>query len=141
MILQNDLKNIEKWCQVNKMIINVEKTKAMVISTKQKQTRSIENFNLNLFLNDSKLKLVTEQKLLGILVTNTLNWNEHVNHVCKKISKGIFALKKLKLYMDLKTRNLFQASTLTQNDTGPVGPVTPTICWSCKIFTGPTFFL
>ena len=33
--LQNDLKNIEKWCQVNKMIINVEKTKALVISTKQ----------------------------------------------------------------------------------------------------------
>ena len=31
----------------------------------------------------------------------------HANHVCKKISKGIFALKKLKLYMDLKTRNLF----------------------------------
>ena len=64
--LQNDLKNIEKWCQVNKMIINVEKTKAMVISTKQKQTRSIENFNLNLFMNDSKLELVTEQQLLGI---------------------------------------------------------------------------
>ena len=31
-----------------------------------------------------------------------------------------------------------QASTLTQNDTGPVGPVTPRIYWSCKIFTGPT---
>ena len=47
---QSDLKNIEKWCQVNKMIINVEKTKAMVISTKQKQTRSIDNFNLNLIM-------------------------------------------------------------------------------------------
>ena len=23
-----------------------------------------------------------------------------------------------------------QASTLTRNDTGPVGPVTPSICWS-----------
>ena len=34
-----------------------------------------------------------------------------------------------------------QASTLTQNDTCPVGPVTPSIYWSCKIFTGPTFFL
>ena len=89
------------------MIINVEKTKAMVISTKQKQTRSIDNFNLNLIMNNSKLKIVTEQKLLGILVTNTLNWNKHVDHVCKKISKGIFALKKLKLYMDFKTRNLF----------------------------------
>ena len=34
-----------------------------------------------------------------------------------------------------------QASTLTQNDTGPVGPVTPSIYWSCKMFTGPIFFL
>ena len=34
-----------------------------------------------------------------------------------------------------------QASTLTQNDTAPVGPVTPSIYWSCKMFTGPTFFL
>ena len=38
---------------------------------------------------------------------HTLNWNKHVDHVCKKISKRIFALKKMKLYMDLKTRNLF----------------------------------
>ena len=34
-----------------------------------------------------------------------------------------------------------QASTLTHNDTGPVGPVTPSIYWSCKNFTGPIFFL
>ena len=33
-----------------------------------------------------------------------------------------------------------QASTLTQNGTGPVGPVTLRIYWSCKIFTGPTIF-
>ena len=39
------------------------------------------------------------------------------------------------------TRAQEQDSTLTQNDTGPVGPVTPSICWSCKILTGPTFFL
>ena len=30
-----------------------------------------------------------------------------------------------------------QASTLTKIDTGPVGPVTPSIYWSCKMFTGP----
>ena len=42
---------------VNKIIINVEKTKAVVISTKQKQTKSIDNFNLNLIMNNSKLSL------------------------------------------------------------------------------------
>ena len=30
------------------------------------------------------------------------------------------------------------ASMLTQSVTGPVGPVTPSIYWSCKISTGPT---
>ena len=33
-----------------------------------------------------------------------------------------------------------QASTLTQHVTGHVGPVTPSIYWSCKIFTGCTIF-
>ena len=37
-------------------------------------------------------------------------------------------------------KNWYQASTLTQNGTGPVGPVTPRIYWSCKFFTGPTNF-
>ena len=35
-----------------------------------------------------------------------------------------------------------QASTLTQNGTGPIGPVAPRIYWSYKKCTGPTnFFL
>ena len=56
----------------------------MVISTKQKQTRCIDNIDLNLFMNNANLELVTKQKRLGILVTNTLNWNKIVDHVCKK---------------------------------------------------------
>ena len=37
-------------------------------------------------------------------------------------------------------QSISQASTLTQNVTGPVGPVKPRINWSCKILTGPTSF-
>ena len=33
-----------------------------------------------------------------------------------------------------------QTSTLTQNATGPIGPESPRILWSCKILTGPTYF-
>ena len=66
------------------MIINVEKIKAIVISTKRKQTRCIDNLNPNLFMNNSKLELVTKQKLLGILVTDTLKWFKIVDQVCKE---------------------------------------------------------
>ena len=45
------------------------------------------------------------------------------------------------LYWYKKIYDIRQASTLTQNDTGPIGPVTPSIYWSCEMFTGPTFFL
>ena len=46
---------------------------------------------------------------------------------------GYYAIHILSIYM-------VQASTLTQNETGPGGPVTPSIYWSCRNFTGPTFF-
>ena len=37
-------------------------------------------------------------------------------------------------------QDIMQASTLTQNGTGPVGPVKPKIYWSCKNVAGPTNF-
>ena len=54
--------------------------------------------------------------------------------------KIVFLFTKLAIDFPSSFRFNLQASTLTQNDTGPVGPVTPSIYWSCKIFTGPTFF-
>ena len=35
---------------------------------------------------------------------------------------------------------IIQASALTQSVTGLLGPITPSIYWSCKLFTGATNF-
>ena len=35
-VLQNELNNIKRWCDVTKLVVNVTKTKAMVISTHQR---------------------------------------------------------------------------------------------------------
>ena len=39
--------------------------------------------------------------------------------------------------MSIGQLGIKQTSTLTQNVTGLVGPVTPRVYWSCKFFTGP----
>ena len=62
-VLQNELNNIKRWCDVNKLVINVTKTKAMVISTHQKQSRygSVE---LNLYIESSPVEYVKSFKIL-----------------------------------------------------------------------------
>ena len=49
--------------------------------------------------------------------------------------------KSFSTFLFYNSAHPLQASMLTQNDTGPVGPVTPDICWSCQFFIGPSFFL
>jgi len=77
--------------------------------------------NLNLLLNDSKTTFVQftcrnteskeidmknlnkETKFLGLHLDNTLNWNIHVQKLCKKISSGIFVLRRLAPFCNKQT--------------------------------------
>jgi hypothetical protein len=49
--LCNDLYNIEQWSHTNKMLINKEKTKAMLVVGKRQRKRHDINQNLNILLN------------------------------------------------------------------------------------------
>ena len=41
-VLQNELYNIKRWCDVYKLVINVKKTKAMVIIINQKRPDMVQ---------------------------------------------------------------------------------------------------
>ena len=66
-----------------------------------------------------------------------LKMNERINkYMIKRGQRRFFRNSTCSSRHHLTT----QASTLTQNGTGLVGPVTPRIYWSCNFFTGPTIF-
>ncbi len=71
--LNSDLVNVSQWCNENEMVINIDKTFAMLIATYQKVWR-LHKQHLDLTLNSSLLQPVTSQKLLGINVDQYLNW-------------------------------------------------------------------
>ncbi len=49
-----------------------------------------ENYlNLNLEINNEKLKQENYTKYLGIMIDEKLNWNQHIKQVKIEISKGI----------------------------------------------------
>ena len=51
--------------------------------------------DLNVFLNDHRLKEVTSYKYLGVYVDSLLNWSTHFEYLCKRIYPKLKLLNRL----------------------------------------------
>lgn len=74
--LSDDLKEIHEWCNDNKMVINVDKTKTMIISSQQRFTTLTVNV-LTAQIDGLKLKTTNLENLLGIKIDCNLTWTQH----------------------------------------------------------------
>ena len=84
--LQNNLNAITTWCEDNRMVLNVAKTKCMLITTKQRR-HHLRNNQLAITLNDQDLQQVTQHKVIGVVVDENLQWREHVNAYSRRYFK------------------------------------------------------
>ena len=91
------------------MVLNSAKTKVMLITTCQKGQR-LPSINLNLNYREESLKMVSNDKILGVFVDDNLVWSDHVKHICKKISSYIWLLSKIKYFLSLEHRVQFYKS-------------------------------
>ena len=107
--LQIGLNQLHIWCKYNGMVLNSAKTKVMLITTSQKRHR-LPSINLNLNYSEESLKVVSNDKILGVFVDDNLVWSDHVRHVCKKISSYIWLLSKIKYFLSLEHRVQFYKS-------------------------------
>ena len=46
--------------------------------------------------NDKQIEVVSSAKLLGVVVSDNLRWNAHVESICKKAATRLYFLKQLK---------------------------------------------
>ncbi len=83
--LASDMVRVEHWCFPNKMVLNIKKTKAMLITTYQKLQKQLVK-NINITVNNQALESVTSEKLLGIVVDQNLTWNGHVDNIHRTVS-------------------------------------------------------
>ena len=104
--LNDDLRNVHNWCSINRMAVNAEKTKVMMITPYQKLPH-LPKQTLDVKYNDTTLQNVSSEKLLGVYVDNRLSWKEHINQVAKKISKNIALLRQIRCYIPHASRITF----------------------------------
>lgn len=98
-----DLELVSKWLEKNKLKLNIIKTKSMLI-TNQQNLNIFKNRHLTFNLQEESLTVVAEIKYLGVIVDCNLNFNSHVDYICKKISKKIGILKRVSWYLSINAR-------------------------------------
>ena len=74
----------------------------MLIGSKQ-MIKSISNSQLNVKIENKSIKQVYETKTLGVTIDQHLSWRTNTENICKKITSGISALRRLKEFADKRT--------------------------------------
>ena len=89
-----ELSLVNEWLQINKLSINVDKTKYMLFYNHQKKV-SIYN-HLKLDFNGITIKRTKTFNFLGIVINEHLNWTDHITHIANKINPIVGLLHRLK---------------------------------------------
>ena len=104
--LQLDLGGIARWSNTNKMIINVRKTKSMLVTGKR-LTKKLATKTLSLQLDNEDIEQVNFQKLLGVTVDQELTFDKHVDELSMKLGQRLGVLRKIKRFLPLRQRKLY----------------------------------
>ena len=93
--LQQCVKNISSWYKVNRLKMNIDKTKVMLIGSKS-QLKSLNVDNFILSYDDTSLDLVENAKYLGMFINCDILWDFHVRRLCQSTYYHISLLRRLR---------------------------------------------
>ena len=88
--LSRNAEKASKWCEDNVLKGNYSKYKTMVMQNKREIT------NPTMSIQGSEIESTGKLNLLGVTIDSKLNFNHHINNVCKKASQRIGVLMRLK---------------------------------------------
>lgn len=109
--INTEIDNIMKWLNVNKLKINLTKTKFMQFLTYNSE-------KIELDIGHDSINILEEESVnfLGFVTDHHCNWKKHIQSVCDRLDRFIFALRKLRQTSSLQTAvmayNGYVASTL-----------------------------
>ena len=94
--VNEELENINLWFQINKMSLNTAKSNCILFGKNA-------NKSLSLYIDDKVIQRVSDTKFLGVIIDENLSWKKQIDHVEKKISRGLGILHKLRDLLDSKS--------------------------------------
>jgi hypothetical protein len=83
---------LQVWFSANSLIINIEKTTAMLFHSRQER----DLMELQIKFGKIMIAYKSETKFLGMHVGKHVDWNAHVKSLSSKLNKACYMIKSLK---------------------------------------------
>ena len=103
--MQEDIRKVETWSDQNHMALHPQKSKFMMVTTRQKRQNISSLKKIKIY--DTDIEEVNSHKVLGLSIDNNLSWTVHISALIRKLSKKVFQLNRIKHLVDQHTRKLF----------------------------------
>lgn len=107
--LNVELAKVHDWLAVNRLSLNIKKTKFMIFHNINKDVNS---FAPKLQINDIEIERVSNFNFLGTIVNENLSWKPHADHISNKISKYIGIMNKLKRFLPTRILRILYCSMI-----------------------------
>ena len=105
--LENDTVELSNWFAESFMKLNEERCHLLVFGE--------EDTEISINVGPSVIKESKEERLLGVVIDQKLNFKQHLDTVCRKASQKLHALARASTYMPKeKTRMVMRAFIMSQ---------------------------
>ena len=107
-----DLTCLKIWLAGNKLSINVAKTNSFVIGSRKKlkDIKCPLTIKPSFAIRGAEISIIEHTKYLGVQVDQYMNWENHINHVIKKISRALGMIRLAKNFFPLTTLQILYKS-------------------------------
>ncbi|KAK1796897.1 hypothetical protein P4O66_000977 [Electrophorus voltai] len=87
-----EIKHLENWCQENNLLLNVSKTKELIVDCSKKQERHYQPVRIS----GTTVERVDSFRYLGVYISQDLSWSRHTSSLAKKARQRLYHLRRLR---------------------------------------------
>jgi len=102
--IEKDLLRVAAWCCTNSLLINTDKTKFLLIGTRQMLQKLPED--MSLFFLGKLITPVTTAKDLGVTLNCNLTYDDHINILTASCMSKLCQINRVKNSFDRNTLQL-----------------------------------
>ncbi len=88
---REEVRQLVDWCNTNNLLLNVEKTKEIIVDFRKKQHR-----HTPLIINNTVVEVVSSVKFLGVQITASLTRTANITSLVKRAKQRLFCLRRMR---------------------------------------------